>query len=262
MISDVLVNYVNLPLEDYYICYFDILGYKDFLENNPESHKKFLLDVLLSDGNISSIIRNTTCPVPIQYRTYSDNFLIAFEKKHLDETEALNLISKIVRKIQVVLLMDHKIIVRGGITIGNFFCDDKIVFGSGLIRAVELESKYAKMPRVIIDKECFNEAVVELEKKKVILKDDDYYYVNYFDSTSALELIRGACVDLINKNCKYRSNVKDEFKIQQRARTIEKYLWLLMKFNEGCETNNVEDIKITHNLNINARLIKTEVSCK
>ncbi len=119
------------------------------------------------------------------------------------------------------------------------------------------------MPRVIIDKECFKEAVEKLEKKRVLSKDnDDYYYLNYFDSTSALELIRGTCVTLINKNCKYHPTVKDEFKIQQRARTIEKYLWILMKFNEGCEANSSDGSKITYNLSINARLLKTEVSCK
>ena len=263
MISDALLEHVDLPLEDYYICYFDILGYKDFLENNPESHKKFLLDVILSDGNISSIIRNASSPVSIQYRTYSDNFLIAFEKKSVDETKALYLLSKIVRKIQVVLLSEHKIIVRGGITVGEFFCDDKIVFGPGLIRAVELESKYAKMPRIVIDKECLKEAVIELEKKEIILKDtDEYYYVNYFDNENALKLIRGSCVNLINKNCKYHPTVKDESKILLKEKTIGKYIWILMKFNEGCDVNSIEDMKIVYNLSINTRLFKTEVTCK
>ena len=31
----------DLPLSDYYICYFDVLGYKAFFESNDKEHKKF-----------------------------------------------------------------------------------------------------------------------------------------------------------------------------------------------------------------------------
>lgn len=60
----------DLPLSDYYICYFDVLGYKAFFESNDKEHKKFLIELLLSDSKISSIIKNAKAPVDIKYRVY------------------------------------------------------------------------------------------------------------------------------------------------------------------------------------------------
>lgn len=39
MKDSILVHAMYTPLEDNYICYFDILGYKDFLDKNPDEHK-------------------------------------------------------------------------------------------------------------------------------------------------------------------------------------------------------------------------------
>ena len=78
MITQEILDLMQIPLEDYYICYFDILGYRDFLEKNPEEHKKFLVEVLFSNASIASIIRNTNTSVDIKYRAYSDNFIIYF----------------------------------------------------------------------------------------------------------------------------------------------------------------------------------------
>ena len=40
MMSEVLAKEIDIPLNDYYICYFDVLGYKNAFEN-PVEHKQF-----------------------------------------------------------------------------------------------------------------------------------------------------------------------------------------------------------------------------
>lgn len=42
-------------------------------------------------------------------------------------------------------------LVRGGITIGDFYIDDMFVWGAALVKAYELEEKIAVYPRVILD---------------------------------------------------------------------------------------------------------------
>ena len=80
MKDSILVHAMYTPLEDYYICYFDILGYKDFLDKNQDEHKNFLMEVLMSDASIESILRNTNTEIELKYRAYSDNFIIFFQK--------------------------------------------------------------------------------------------------------------------------------------------------------------------------------------
>ena len=262
MLSEVLAKEIDIPLNDYYICYFDVLGYKNAFEK-PEEHKQFLFNMLLSTDSIESIIRNENTYIQVQYRTYSDNFLLFFEKGNVGEYEALKLLSTIARKIQMKFLIDHKIIVRGGITIGEFYADDKMVFGQGLIRAVELEDKIAKYPRIIIDNECFQESVSKLVETRYILQDNDgLFYINYFHAQEALLLERGYCISLINTNCKYQYNVKDELKIAQKEKTITKYLWMLIKFNEACKAIKKESLQIEYQLKINEKILKLEIYCE
>ncbi len=44
------------------------------------------------------------------------------------------------------------ILLRGGISFGKHFSDDLVLFSSGMILAYELESKRAKFPRIVVDK--------------------------------------------------------------------------------------------------------------
>ena len=41
MITDDIAEMMDLPLKDYYLCYFDVLGYKAFLKTIPMNIKSF-----------------------------------------------------------------------------------------------------------------------------------------------------------------------------------------------------------------------------
>lgn len=263
MMSDVLAEYMENPLKEHYICYFDILGYRAFFDNDTPEHKKFLATVLLASESIKSVIKNTYTSISINCKTYSDNFLLYFEKSLLDETQALKILINIMRKIQVELLMDEGLLLRGGITIGEFYADENLVFGKGLIRAVELEEKYAMVPRIIIDEENFKSDINIIVNKGQLLRDfDGYCFVNYFNTVEALKLIKGKCIRLINNHCRYHSNVKDPAKIAQKEKIISKYLWLLSRFNSQCSRLSASDLMIEYEVKLNERLCKTEIFAK
>lgn len=263
MMSDVLVKYLDNPLEDYYICYFDILGYRAYFDNSESSkHNKFLASMIIATDSIESVVRNSKTSIKINCKTYSDNFLLYAPKHSTNELKMLQLFASIMRKVQIRLLMEVGLLVRGGITIGEFYADDSIVFGEGLIRAVELEEKIAIMPRIIIDKDKFNIDFSLLERKNYLSKDNDgFYFVNYFDYES-LQLIKGKCIGLINENCKYHSTVKDPSKIAHDERIISKYIWLLSKFNSQCYKLKLYDLAIDYELKINERLSKIKIYAK
>ena len=82
-----------------------------------------------------------------------------------------------------LLLIKRGIMFRGGITILDIYHEDNIIFGPGIIKSYEIESKYAQFPRLCIDSE-----VIEIMKKDDSLEDfidiytedfDGMYYLNY-----------------------------------------------------------------------------------
>lgn len=259
--TEELVDKMNIKIEKHYICYFDLLGYKEFIENNPTKHKTFLVNIEAIIGKVENIIIDNNNGFNIKYRTYSDNFLL-FAKRfdNNDDSIMLDTLSRIMRKIQLCLLADFEIIIRGGITIGEFFADEKIVFGSGLVRAYELESLIAKMPRIVVDKELFEVNMDWLIQDECIALDyDNVAYINFFRSVESLKYSRGKIIKMVRTNCKYHYSVADNQKILQKEKVIEKYIWLLIKFNAQCENLHCIDLKIEYELRINERLMKTEV---
>ena len=261
LFSEEIVSQLDIKIESHYICYFDILGYREYMEENPTKHKTFLVNLEAVISKVESLIRYNNNGFDIKYRTYSDNFLI-FAKRisPSSDSEMLKTFSILMRKIQIVLLGEFELLIRGGITIGEFFSNEQIVFGSALVRAYELESTIAKNPRIVIDIDKFELDINALLGKRLISLDfDNCFYVNYIDSYESIMFTRGKIISLVNTKCKYPYNVADGNKILLREKIIEKYIWLLTKFNSQCEQINYPKLCIEYELKINERLMKPEI---
>jgi len=71
-------------------------------------------------------------------------------------------------------------LLRGGITIGEFFVNDTIVWGSALLRAYELEDTIANYPRIVIDTSVLSVLHHHENPSDYILTDfDGIFYLNY-----------------------------------------------------------------------------------
>ena len=117
----------NQDLKDYYIAYFDILGYKSFFDNKDNNHVGFLENILHSIYDIKNKIAEKENMVQnIQLKVYSDNFLLCVPSDTVPEYTALYYLSKLLKNIQITLLEKYSILVRGGITKGEFFINDSL----------------------------------------------------------------------------------------------------------------------------------------
>lgn len=154
-----MVNKAPSPIREYYIAYFDILGYKDFFSSNPERASEFLAVIhnaiqqasgFLTDIN-NSPIASTFGKIDIKVKIFSDNFLLCLEvtENAVESIRILTLL-KCVADIQRNFIIEYGLFVRGGITKGLLSFNDDYVFGDGLIKVVEMESN-AKYPRIIVD---------------------------------------------------------------------------------------------------------------
>lgn len=81
-------------------------------------------------------------------------------------------------------------LIRGGITIGKIIHNEEMVFGPGINRAYELESKYAIYPRIIFDQihfkgDSFYPTRSILRQVEITEDDDGLFFINYMRPTKA-----------------------------------------------------------------------------
>lgn len=149
-------SFMNL-YKEYYIIYFDILGYKAFFKQCDSLKKVEGYYKNITNG-IENIIDNIEkqnsyfrlAPCRFRYRIFSDNICIFIESDNnkydlLKFMQILNITSR----IQRFFMFELGLLIRGSISKGKIIDNGNCIFGQGLIRAVTLESK-AKYPRIYI----------------------------------------------------------------------------------------------------------------
>lgn len=82
--------------------------------------------------------------------TFSDNVCVAAPVEGRDVGEIIRDQVDGAAGFQLARVLSGRAL-RGGITIGGIYCDSNYVDGPALIRAVELEEKFARVPRVLIE---------------------------------------------------------------------------------------------------------------
>jgi len=100
---------------------------------------------------------------------FSDLTVISYEISK--ESALYHIITKLIFLTAESFKKD--LFIRGAITIGSLYHDEKYIFGPVMNKAYEMEKKKAKFPRVIIE----NNAIYDLLEKD----DNEYYYIDYFN---------------------------------------------------------------------------------
>lgn len=118
---------------------------------------------------------------------------------------------------------------RGGITSGNFFADDVMVWGTALVRAYTLESTIAIYPRVIIDPILIGDLHLAIQPdthcSTWIRKDkDSLFYVEFLNRClKHADFFALGLLQIIEKKLsQYHGNTK----------VCQKWLWLSAYLNE------------------------------
>lgn len=121
----------------------------------------------------------------IEFKIFSDNIIIA--KKISAETVQRK------RDIRSLLMcaghfqeltVSNSVgwLLRGGISIGQLFLDDVIVWGDALLKAYYLEDKIANYPRIIIDDNVVDEIINDSQLSEYLRKDfDNLYFLNFLN---------------------------------------------------------------------------------
>lgn len=175
-------------------------------------------------------------PVTITY--FSDSLVISAPE---GDVIASQLVIDLVIKLKIKMWTDHKLLIRGGITLGSLtHIEGGPLYGPAMNRAYYLESKEAKFPRVIIDAPCLDK-YREVETfslfESSISRDDEHSYISlatslYHTFTDSSLVLSGEKVLSQFRNIYEAAPDKlDAIASSYVDENIkQKYLWLLNEF--------------------------------
>lgn len=189
------------------VAFIDILGFKSLIEETqqPECTLEKLDNIKSAFDLIHQMLAEhyeNDQIEQVKYSTFSDCIVFSFPAR---QTNSLFLALLPLIWLQAELVWKHDILLRGVMTIGDIYHEDKVVFGPALVEAYELETKKAFYPRIILDPKIQTEyelwlddvkkrgnvdQIHELENEQrytfkpegLLTRDDDgFYYVDYLD---------------------------------------------------------------------------------
>lgn len=187
-----------MQYENRIIFFIDILGFKSLIDASIEEKNVFSL-IMKAIGvfhHYKHSVEYQKINKSKQITQFSDSVVISFKVE--DESELFFTLLEM--QHMIIDLLNIGILVRGGIGYGECVHTKKLLFGPALVRAYELESKHAKKPRIIIDKDVVDIAInkgksdhhsYDMEEEhimKILWKDDDgFLYINYIDIAGELD---------------------------------------------------------------------------
>jgi hypothetical protein len=148
------MNKRNVQYERCLIVYIDILGFKEKIDTKSANHISRCIRVI-AEAIEPYRFKSTLPKLPREnFVNFSDLCVLWFpleDPKKLPPIGWLN--SHILNLVhaQSWLLFDEELLIRGGVTIGPLAKSYGQIFGPGLIRAYDLESRHAKYPRILVD---------------------------------------------------------------------------------------------------------------
>ena len=228
------------------VSYLDLLGFSELVEESrsdssvTEQIATLLQKLRRSSENVDRAVSISTGPTS----EYSDT--LTFSDHVVRRTKIINdaILEEIVMKelyilseIQLDLLLQGDRMVRGGLCIGDLYLEEGLAFGPALVKAYELESKYAVYPRIVIDRDLiFNAQTVGysgLWEDYFSRGEDGAFYVDYLFSTSLMGFF-SAFTEAIPRIREHRRVIEAKIstaKEKNDERVKRKYIWTALYHN-------------------------------
>lgn len=247
----VLFNGEVVETIPHFVSFVDILGFKDMIEEYQKNPQSTLLQDLkkafeASLNQTKNVLRKVKDNF-LQYKLFSDNFSAAipfFESKE-DYLHQFGLITILLQNYQYSM-MSNGFFVRGGISDGDYFANDDMIFSGALVKAYNIESKIADCPRIVVDKEIIDN-ILFLKEEEI---PDNLKESIVFDSLSELYFIN----PYINLEKQLQEFYNMAGEVSEELMTLSKRLMEPSK-NELTRTNQVQLI----NEKINYEIKKIEL---
>ena len=174
---------VNLPApgkpKTYAIAYLDLLGTTSKISNDKNNLYLYTIHSIYNMAVKSSGENGFWGFNRIETKIFSDNFVIAIPLDSDNKAADVRCLLRFVAIIQSYASISLDWLVRGGVTVGELYINNVLIWGQGLVRAYELENHIAVFPRIVIDRN-----VLELlgADNLFFCRDiDGWFYLNFLE---------------------------------------------------------------------------------
>ncbi|MDP9700534.1 hypothetical protein [Paenibacillus polysaccharolyticus] len=225
--------------EDRVVAFIDILGFREHVKQtlHNSSHARNLQRVLefiskLKHDNDEGILAQKELGKEVS--VFSDSIVISYPLS-LESASFYLLLD--ISHLQLEM-MGLGILMRGGVTIGELFHNDNIVYGPAMIEAYELESKMAIYPRVIVNpmvlEEGIKKAVHDLEDELehllglLEIDEDHQLFIDYMFQWQEID-DESAYFNALDLT---RSIIENQLQSLKNPGVLLKYNWLKRYYNK------------------------------
>ena len=228
----------NLEQTPHIVAVLDFLGAAKKMQTSGKSDD-FLMQIDEIYSSALEMLTNFTKSENTNYKVkiYSDNIVFAFPIDSQTTLSKLLCVIGFCNAFQIFAL-EKGLSVRGAITFGDFFSNDVFVYGEALVRAHNLEATQAQYPRIIIDTtiNLYELFPSDDEYYRMVIKkdNDDLWYADYFGCLF-IEEIKNDLSDHDKFILKIRDGIVENYKNAKDSNFIEKYTWMIKKFNIACK---------------------------
>lgn len=217
------------------VAFLDILGFKNmihtkafdeikniFLSIIPQEHLTLALG-RATDGDDDILGRYNEALSETRVHVMSDSIIIATPWGH---PEALAVVIDICDVIQEQLYsLDTPVFLRGAIAEGDFYLDENLIFGNGLVDAYIAQENYAIYPRIIVSDDLMVGKRISIDEQDALPRDDDgYCYINTLERCFHCDTLEQ--LEDSNQYDKIKNCIDVELSGYADGRVREKYLWL------------------------------------
>lgn len=224
----------DVQLQYYVVGFFDILGFSSMVEADSKSPQPEYLPIFLE---VLDALTDDPKANVLEVRIFSDSIIVAAPLSPLSVLHVIETAAELQR-----LFLQRSILLRGGIAFGKHYATSNVMFSQALVAAYRIESKFARFPRVVIDKDTLNfawhhdDSNDELQSRirnSVLIDRDRALFVNYL-SAETLDVLTPKIRACIETNT------------QPDETVLEKMRWLLDYQNYSSGMYGFERLDLQH----------------
>ncbi len=205
------------------VAFIDVLGSSEAIKNNVNESLNAIHtaydETIIEFRKFHSRFMNEP-----KIDIFSDNIILSNEIVEGEEERAFFSVIFFSALLQMNMWVND-LLVRGGISCGDFFSDDRMIWGNALIRAYKLEGQIAIYPRIIVEPEIADiiKLMMKPDKGRLLCEDfDGIYFIDPFGTNqkeSGLYLVD----QFIDANTIRLRNSQGNLKIYQKINWLQQY---------------------------------------
>jgi hypothetical protein len=229
----------NLPYEQRVVAFIDILGFRSLVEklkSNQLLHNELHLALAEIKSYKNPAGDENTAQAKIEASVFSDSIVISADVSNGFQVfwSCIGLQTR---------LLELKILTRGGISRGLTVHKDDILYGEGMLKAYDLESKNAIYPRVVVDPEFIADLPSGYKKMFLSQDVDGLWYTDPF----AFGVLPPGSQNLLEDGYdphlffldKFIVRIEEEINNAQNVSCYAKWHWLKSKCNEAISFHKI-----------------------